>query len=106
VLALVGLPPFGLFVSEFLLVQAAVAGQRWWLAAALLALLLTTFVSLLSHLNRMLYGGAPQDVRHGEGGAWPLAVLAVPAAVLVVLGVALPGVLAALIHRSVSTLLR
>jgi len=105
VLALVGLPPFGLFVSEFLLVQAAVAGERWWLTAALLALLLTTFVSLIAHLNRMLYGEAPQGVREGEGGAWPIAALAVPAAVLVVLGVALPSRLAALIDRSVSALL-
>ncbi|HXE79284.1 MAG TPA: proton-conducting transporter membrane subunit [Vicinamibacterales bacterium] len=105
VLALVGLPPFGLFVSEYLLVQAAVVSRRWWLAAALLALLLTTFVSLISHLNRMLYGDAPDDVRGGEGSAWPLAALTLPAALLVVLGIALPSPLSSLIDRSVNTLL-
>jgi hydrogenase-4 component F len=104
ILALVGLPPFGLFVSEFLLVQAAVANGRPWLAAGVLLCLLTAFVSLLGHLNRMLYGAAPEGVRTGERRSWPLLALAVPAAVLIVLGVVLPTPLATLIHRSVGHL--
>jgi hydrogenase-4 component F len=101
VLALVGLPPFGLFVSEFLLIQAAVVNRRWGLAALVLVLLLTAFVSLISHLNRMLYGDAPDDVCVGEDRGWPIVALAVPAAILVVLGLVLPTPLAALIQRSV-----
>jgi hydrogenase-4 component F len=105
VLALVGLPPFGLFVSEFLLVQAAVADGRLWLAAAVLLFLLTAFVSLMSHLNRMLYGAAPVGVSAGESRGWPIVVLAVPTVVLVVLGVMLPTPLATLIRQSVSSLI-
>jgi hydrogenase-4 component F len=105
VLALVGLPPFGLFVSEFLLVQAAIADRRMWLAAAMLLFLLTAFVSLVSHLNRMLYGDGPDDVRAGEPRAWPVAALAVPMVVLVVLGLMLPTPLSTLIHHSVSSLI-
>src|SRR5207247_1081933 len=62
ILSLVGLPPFGLFVSEFLMVRAAVMNGRLWLTALLLLLLLTGFVSLLSHLNRMLYGEVPAGI--------------------------------------------
>jgi hydrogenase-4 component F len=99
VLSLVGLPPFGLFVSEFLLIRAAIAGDRLWLAAAILLLLLIAFVSLVGHLNRMLYGEAPAGIAIGEQRTWPLAALAASAAVLVVLGVALPAPVATLVQR-------
>lgn len=104
ILALVGLPPFGLFVSEFLLVQAAVVEGQVWLAAVVLLLLLTAFVSLLSHLNRMLYGVVPEGVRAGEHRSWEILALAVPLAILVVLGVTLPTPISALIRHSVGSL--
>ncbi|MPZ21400.1 MAG: hydrogenase 4 subunit F [Luteitalea sp.] len=106
VLALVGLPPFGLFVSEFLLVQAAVANHKMWLAAIVLLLLLIAFISLMGHLNRMLYGPAPDDVPTGERASWPILVLIVPVAILVLLGVALPKPFSAFIHDSVASLLQ
>ena len=106
VLALVGVPPFGLFVSEFLLVRAAIVTGRFWVAGVVLVLLLTVFLALVSHLNRMLYGEAPAGVRVGERGAWPIAMLAVPVGVLVMLGVILPGPISKLIHQSVSGLIR
>ncbi len=104
VLALIGLPPFGLFVSEFLLVQAAIVDRKLWLAVIMLALLLTAFVSLLRHLNRMLYGDAPEGVTVGERRSWPVVTLLVPAILLVVLGVALPTPLSTLIRHGVGSL--
>lgn len=101
VLALVGLPPFGLFVSEFLLVQAAVVDGRLWLAAVVLLFLLTAFVSLLSQLNGMLYGRAPAAIQAGEHGSWPVLALMVPLAILVVLGVTLPTPISTLLYQSV-----
>jgi hydrogenase-4 component F len=103
-LALIGLPPFGLFVSEFLLIQAAVVNRRLWLAAIVLLFLLTAFISLLSHLNRMLYGPPPEGVRAGEPRGWPILALLVPVAILVVLGMALPAPMSALLQQSVGTL--
>jgi hydrogenase-4 component F len=99
ILALVGLPPFGVFVSEFLLLRAAIAAHHLWLAAAILLLLLTAFVALISHLNRMLYGEVPAGVAVGERRGWPLVALAASAAMLVVLGVALPASVSALIRQ-------
>ena len=101
VLALVGLPPFGLFVSEFLLVRAAVVTGRFWVAGVVLVLLLTVFTSLVAHLNGMLYGEAPAGVLVGERRNWPVAALAVSVGVLVVLGVALPRPISTLITQSV-----
>lgn len=99
VLALVGLPPFGLFVSEFLVVRAAIVAHRYWTAGIVLLLLLTAFVSLVNHLNRMLYGDVPERVSIGERRGWPVFALAASACLLVVLGVALPAPLSALLRQ-------
>ena len=101
VLALVGLPPFGLFISEFLLVRAAVVTGRFWVAGAVLVLLLTVFISLVNHLNRMLYGEVPAGVQVGERCGWSVTAVAVSVGVLVVLGVTLPRPIATLITQSV-----
>src|SRR6266508_1302451 len=66
-ISLLGLPPFGMFLSKFTLVRAGFADGQGWLMAAVLALLAGAFVSLLAHLNRMLYGEPPAGLRHGEG---------------------------------------
>jgi hydrogenase-4 component F len=101
VVALVGLPPFGLFLSEFLLVRAAVVTGHLWIAAVVLIMVLVGFVSLLNHLNRMLYGPVPASVPIGERAGWPVLTLAGCAGLSVVLGLAVPWQLTALIARTV-----
>jgi hydrogenase-4 component F len=101
VLAIVGLPPFGLFISEFALIRAGFATGRPGLMAAVLALLAVGFVALLRHANRMLYGAPPQGITMGEGGRWRMAPLFVSVSVLVVLGLTLPAPLEALLNQVV-----
>ncbi|MBI2525048.1 MAG: hydrogenase 4 subunit F [Candidatus Rokubacteria bacterium] len=91
VLAVVGLPPFGLFISEFALFRAGFAAGRPWLMGLVLVLLVVAFVSMIGHLNRMLYGAPAPGVTVGEGNGWPLVPLGVCAAALVVLGLTLPA---------------
>lgn len=105
-IALIGLPPFGLFLSKFALIRAGFAVGRPWLMAAVLGLLVVAFVSLVSHLNRMLYGAAPAEVAVGESGRWALLPLVLCAVVLVVLGLTLPGPLEALLGRVVEVATR
>ncbi len=104
VLALVGVPPFGLFVSEFLLLRAAVTTHHPVVAAIVLALLLAAFISLLTHLNRMLYGDPPAGIEVGERRGWAVLALAVPVGLLVVLGLTLPASISALIQQCVAIL--
>jgi hydrogenase-4 component F len=101
ILAVIGLPPFGLFVSEFALFRAGFAAGRPWLMGLVLALLAVAFVSMIGHLNRMLYGAPTAGVAVGEGRRWPLVPLAVCVTALLVLGVALPAPLQTLLHQIV-----
>ncbi|MDQ1300152.1 MAG: Proton antipo protein [Chloroflexota bacterium] len=96
-LAIMGLPPFGLFMSEFTLLRAGFGAGQPWLMALALALLAVAFIAFLRHLNGMLYGAPPAAVAVGEADAWDLAPLAVSVAALVILGLTLPGPLAALL---------
>jgi hydrogenase-4 component F len=101
ILAVIGLPPFGLFISEFALFRAGFAAGRPWLMGLVLALLAVAFVSMIGHLNRMLYGAPAPDTAVGEGSAWPLVPLGVCVTALVVLGLTLPAPLEALLEQIV-----
>jgi len=100
-LAVMGLPPFGLFMSEFALFRAGFVAGRPWLMGLVLALLTVAFVSIIGHLNRMLYGAAAVGVPVGERPAWPLLPLGVCLTTLVVLGITLPTPLQTLLDRIV-----
>jgi hydrogenase-4 component F len=104
VLALMGLPPFGLFVSEFLLFRAGFAAGRPWATSAALVLTGIGFIALAGNLVRMLYG-APREDMAGRGEATPgaLVPLVACAVALVALGLFLPDAVTALLGRIAGT---
>jgi hydrogenase-4 component F len=105
-MALIGLPPGGIFVSEFALFRAGFALDHPWLMGAALALLTVVFVSFIHHLNQMLYGEPPAGVPVGEKGSWRIGLLFLSVAVLVLLGLTLPAPLAALLNQSVEIIVQ
>jgi hydrogenase-4 component F len=101
--ALVGLPPFGLFLSEMWTLAAGFTADSPRLMIVVLALLVVAFIGVIRVLNRMLYGEVPGDVRIGEAARaylWPLAVCV---AVLLVLGFGVPAPLGTLLRQAAGT---
>src|SRR5262249_48783034 len=105
-LALMGLPPFGLFISEFALFRAGFAERHHYLMGIVLLLLLIIFVSIISHLNKMLYGSRPEGVVAGETGFRLIAPMMLSIAVLVALGLTLPTQLETLLRQIVGIVSR
>ena len=99
--AIAGLPPFGLFISEFALVRAGFTAGRAWLMGAVLALLVVAFIALVTHLNRMLYGTPPKSTSVGEHTPWALAPIGLCVVILLVLGLALPAPVSRLLNKVV-----
>jgi hydrogenase-4 component F len=100
-LMLIGLPPGGIFISEFALFRAGFSLNHPWLMGAALALLLVVFVSFITHLNKMLYGAPHESVAIGEVSGWRIAPLFLGVAVLVTLGLTLPTPLETLLNQIV-----
>lgn len=95
--ALAGLPPFGLFVSEVLIVTAAYQ-QRPWLAAVLLGLLALAFATLLAQVLPMILGEPREEGRRVSASTLGFATPALIANIVVLglLGFYMPGFLRAL----------
>ena len=100
-LILIGLPPGGIFISEYALIRAGFAQGQPWLMGGVLALLAIIFASFIFHLNRMLYGAPPAAVSLGERASWRTALLVLSVIFLVTLGLTLPAPLATLLKQSV-----
>ena len=99
-LALLGLPPFGLFVSEVMIFGAGFTQGFPFIAAVGLILFVIAFAGLLRTTHAILYG-APSS-RHPvvEAGGWPRAIpLAGALALLLLTGLAWPPGLAATLDR-------
>ena len=102
-LALVGLPPFALFVSEFLIFRAGI-GSYPWAAAAGVLLLVIVFGGMLASVNRMLYGEPPAALTRGDPLRLWLAPLALNFALLIVLGLTLPPPFEAALKQALQVL--
>jgi hydrogenase-4 component F len=104
-LALMGLPPFGLFVSEVMIFAAGF--QRGWVLVPVvgLALLVVAFGGLLRACHRMLYGHPAEGVERRETAGWPsLLPIAAALVLLVLTGIAWPPGLAATLGRVAAAL--
>ncbi|MDD4894802.1 MAG: proton-conducting transporter membrane subunit [Candidatus Omnitrophica bacterium] len=60
--ALIGMPPFSIFVSKLLILIAAFGSKHYFLAAFMLIFIAFAFAGLLYHISRVVLGKAPQGV--------------------------------------------
>ena len=95
-LAILGLPPFGLFASEFLILTAAVR-EHPWAAPLLLLALAVAFAGIFSKVQSMAFGenSAPR-LTHAPA----MAPVYLHLALVLMLGVYIPPVLAGWYHAA------
>jgi hydrogenase-4 component F len=103
-IAVVGLPPFGLFVSEFAVLTSAFAQSRYLLAGLMLAAISIAFGALLYHCQRMLSGepnarGVKSRLRTSE-----LSAMCICGVCLLVLGLRLPAVFTSVLRNAMAVL--
>jgi hydrogenase-4 component F len=90
-LALVGLPPFGPFISEFIIFRAGFAGHSVAYVVMGVALLALVFAGMLASLNHMLYGPPSEQIEPGDPLRWALMPIALNMSLLVGFGLTLPN---------------
>lgn len=94
--AVTGSPPFGMFISEFTIISAAIAAYPW-IAAVVIVLLSIIFVGIAAMILEMVYGShesgeAPSD--RGGDRPWLVVAPSVLAVLVLALGIYLPPPLA------------
>ena len=96
-LALAGMPPFGLFISEFL-IAAGAYDERPWVAYLFLGLLAVAFAALVYQVFRMVLGEPKETGRPMTpgGGRLTAAALAAHLVAMGYIGMHMPGFLRAL----------
>jgi hydrogenase-4 component F len=95
-LAIVGMPPFSLFQSEFLMVGAAFAGGHDTAGVLFILFGAGVFAGVLLHINRLVLGAAGDS--RGPWNPWCDSAVLASAVVLVAMGFWLPGPLLELIR--------
>jgi hydrogenase-4 component F len=127
-LAIAGAPPLAVFLSEFLILRAGLAEGRFVTVGLLTLFIVIAFFGVLLHVNRMVFGRAADskntaaaapaqpsnNTPHKDGSAVATlalphsctAVLLVGGALVVVLGVYLPGPLQQLLRIASTALQR
>jgi hydrogenase-4 component F len=100
-LALLGLPPFSLFISEVMIFRAGFLGGRPLVTGLLMLLTLVIFIFLLGYVNRMLHGHPPAELPAASGSLRREKLpLAFHLAVLLSAGVVIPGPLLDLLRQA------
>jgi hydrogenase-4 component F len=89
-IAISGFPPFGVFVSEFLLLIATMKTHPW-LAVPLLVGFGVAFAGVFRHLQPMIYGAPPAGQKPVRANMIPVMV---HLALVLWLGLSIPGFLA------------
>ncbi len=101
-LAIVGAPPFSIFVSELTIVYAGLSAGQYLVVALFLLSLAVIFGAFLWHVGGMVFGKGKEDGPKGEVSRSNLAVIAVLFVVVLVLGVFIPEALTKVLDSVVS----
>src|SRR5262249_14555950 len=91
IVALIGLPPFGPFVSEFIIFRGGFATHSTGYAVTGIALLAVVFAGMLASVNSMLYGSPAEPWQSRDPVRWSLAPVALNILLLFALGLTLPN---------------
>ncbi len=99
-LAAIGLPPFGLFLSELTIISGSIAAGKIMVSALILIALIASFCGILQQLTRLLLGAREpnQMPETRESSGVPAMILLLGA--LLLFSVWLPAPLLELLHRA------
>lgn len=100
-LAITGIPPFGIFFTEFSILAEGIR-EHPVLVVLLLFSLALAFVGFLRHVAGMMFGESQKDLPPGEAGMWTIIPVLVLIIILIILSFVIPAPLASLIKSATS----
>jgi len=98
-LTLAGVPPFGIFITEFSILSAGVSAHPLPVIIALLAFVLV-FAGILKHVVMMEFGEAREEIPKGEAGTLMVAPIIILVAFLITFSFYMPEAARILLHNA------
>lgn len=105
-LGLGGMPPFNVFLSEFMTVIAGLSAGYIWLTIVLLLLLTLVLGGLVRMVGCVLFGKAPEPVRKGELGILTTLPMAILLVLMLVMGTHIPQPVVNILENAASVVLK
>jgi hydrogenase-4 component F len=99
-LALVGSPPFNIFLSKFSIITAGISTGHVWLMIVCLLFLAIVFAAFLRMISSSVFGELPEGVSKGEIQVSMLVPVAILMVLILVLGLYLPPQYTTLLNQA------
>jgi hydrogenase-4 component F len=101
-LALIGTPPFNIFLSKFFIITVGLGSGYTWLMILCLVLLVVVFAAFMRVIASTLFGDKPEGVAKGETNWLTLAPGAILIVMILALGVYIPPQLMGMLNAASS----
>lgn len=98
-LAATGVPPFGIFMTEFYILSAGIIAHPFIVVIILFALALV-FIGFFRNVTAMVFGDSPSEIAKGEMNGWLVLPPLFLAVILMILGFFLPQFIKVLIDSA------
>ena len=97
-LALVGMPPFNIFLSEFMILSSGFKSGQFIATSLVILFLVVTFAVFLRHIIKMIFGNPMSEMKKGEMGKLAIMPMVILCSLVVIFGFYLPIQLQTLIQ--------
>ena len=97
-IALVGSPPFNIFISKFMIIASGLGAGYIWIVCLCLFLLMVIFAAFFRMITTTVFGKKPEEVVDGEFSWHTLLPPALLVGLILILGIYLPPQLSILIN--------
>lgn len=104
-LAIVGMPPFNIFMSEFLVLSSGFESENFLPSMLVILFLVIIFAGFGKHLLKMVFGNPKQTIKKGDLGILSITPMLILVSIIFVMGVYVPEPLHTLIEDTSQILL-
>ena len=98
--ALVGMPPFNIFLSEFLILSSGFQSGQFLAVSIVIIFLVVIFAVFLRHLIKMIFGSPAVEMKKDEMGKLAIIPMAILGTLVIVFGFYIPNQLQELVHNA------
>ena len=98
--ALVGMPPFNIFLSEFLILGSGFQSGQFLVTLIVIAFLVITFAVFLRHLIKMIFGSPMVEMKKDDMGKLAVIPMIILGSLVIIFGFYIPDQLQTLVHNA------